>query len=116
VPICELSFPIEGDGLAPIVGMSNADIEAVVLLASDYASQRAESLGLKETPVSLDDLLRAARDYLPPRDMEMLEFMELLAVFEASNRRMLPPKYADLPIEALQERLHRLKLVAGHRR
>ena len=112
----ELSFPIEGDGLAPIVGMSNADIEAVVLLASDYASQRAESLGLKETPVSLDDLLRAARDYLPPRDMEMLEFMELLAVFEASNRRMLPPKYADLPIEALQERLHRLKLVAGHRR
>jgi SpoVK/Ycf46/Vps4 family AAA+-type ATPase len=112
----ELSFPLEGDALAPIVGMSNADIEAVVLLASDYASQRAESLGLKETPVSLDDLLRAARDYLPPRDMEMLEFMELLAVFEASNRRMLPPKYADLPIEALQERLHRLKLVAGHRR
>ncbi|MBL8633003.1 MAG: ATP-binding protein [Myxococcales bacterium] len=112
----DLSFPIAGDGLAPIVGMSNADIEAVVLLATDYASQRAEQLGLKETPVSLDDLLRAARDYLPPRDMEMLEFMELLAVFEASNRRMLPPKYADLPIEALQERLHRLKIVAGHRR
>jgi hypothetical protein len=42
--------------------------------------------------------------------------MELLAVFEASNRRMLPPKYADLPIEALQERLQRLKVVAGHRR
>ncbi|MBL9042875.1 MAG: ATP-binding protein [Myxococcales bacterium] len=112
----ELTFPIAGDGLLPIVGMSNADIEAVVLLASDYANQRAEEKGVGETPVSLDDLLRAARDYLPPRDMEMLEFMELLAVFEASNRRMLPPKYADLPIEALQERLHRLKVVAGHRR
>jgi len=112
----ELTFPIASDGLQPIVGMSNADIEAVVLLSSDYASQRAEAQGLAEQPVSLDDLLRAARDYLPPRDMEMLEFMELLAVFEASNRRMLPPKYADLPIEALQERLHRLKVVAGHRR
>ena len=112
----ELTFPIAGDGLLPIVGMSNAYIEAVVLLASDYANQRAEEKGVGETPVSLDDLLRAARDYLPPRDMEMLEFMELLAVFEASNRRMLPPKYADLPIEALQERLHRLKVVAGHRR
>ncbi len=112
----DLTFPIAGDGLQPIVGMSNADIEAVVLLASDYASQRAEATGVSEVPVSLDDLLRAARDYLPPRDMEMLEFMELLAVFEASNRRMLPPKYADLPIEALQERLHRLKIVAGRRR
>jgi SpoVK/Ycf46/Vps4 family AAA+-type ATPase len=112
----ELTFPITSDGLQPIVGMSNADIEAVVLLSSDYASQRAEAQGVTEQPVSLDDLLRAARDYLPPRDMEMLEFMELLAVFEASNRRMLPPKYADLPIEALQERLHRLKVVAGHRR
>lgn len=58
--------------------MSNADIEAVVLLASDYASQRAEATGVSEVPVSLDDMLRAARDYLPPRDMEMLEFMELL--------------------------------------
>ena len=112
----ELAFPIAGDALAPIVGMSNADIEAVVLLASDYASQRAETLGTGEVPVSIDDLQRAARDYLPPRDLEMLEFMELLAVFEASNRRMLPPKYADLPIEALQERLQRLKVVAGHRR
>jgi hypothetical protein len=46
----------------------------------------------------------------------MLEFMELLAVFEASNRRMLPPKYADLPIEQLQERLNRLKLTVGLRR
>jgi transitional endoplasmic reticulum ATPase len=42
----ELTFPIAGDGLLPIVGMSNADIEAVVLLASDYANQRAEEKGV----------------------------------------------------------------------
>jgi SpoVK/Ycf46/Vps4 family AAA+-type ATPase len=120
----ELRFPEHREALAPIVGMSNADIEAVVLLSSDYASQRAEAAAgetgtstvPKDAPVQLEDLVRASHDYLPPRDTEMLEFMELLAVFEASNRRMLPPKYADLPIEQLQERLNRLKLTVGLRR
>lgn len=112
----ELKFPEDHDALKPAIGMSNADIEAVVLLASDYASQRAEIAGQKEVPVSADDLNRAAHDYLPPRDTEMLEFMELLAVFEASNRRMLPQKYADLPIDELQQKLHRLKLTVGIRR
>ena len=120
----ELRFPEHREALVPIVGMSNADIEAVVLLSSDYASQRAEAAAgdtatstvPKDAPVQLEDLVRASHDYLPARDTEMLEFMELLAVFEASNRRMLPPKYADLPIEQLQERLNRLKLTVGLRR
>jgi hypothetical protein len=91
--------------------MSNADIEAVVLLASDYAAQ-----GESNAPVTALDLQKAAHDYLPSRDTEMLEFMELLAVFEASNRRMLPQKYADMSIEALHTRLHHLKLTVGTRR
>jgi hypothetical protein len=92
-----------------------------VLLASEYANQRAEdgaagaSAG-RDTPVQLDDLRRAARDYLPPRDLDMLEFMELLAVFEASNRRMLPPKYANMQSDELQARLNHLKLTVGLRR
>jgi transitional endoplasmic reticulum ATPase len=107
----ELRFPEHRELLTPIVGMSNADIEAVVLLSTDYASQRADN-----APVTAEDLGRAAHDYLPSRDTEMLEFMELLAVFEASNRRMLPQKYAELPIDALQARLHHLKLTVGTRR
>ncbi len=107
----ELRFPEHRSVLEPIVGMSNADIEAVVLLSSDYASQRAE-----QAAVSADDLTRAVRDYLPSRDIEMLELMELLAVFEASNRRMLPAKYADLPISDLQQRLQLLKITVGSRR
>jgi hypothetical protein len=35
--------------------------------------------------------------------------MELQAVFEASRRSMLPPKYRDLTLEQLQERLTALK-------
>lgn len=107
----ELRFPEHRELLTPIVGMSNADIEAVVLLSTDYASQRADN-----APVTAEDLGRAAHDYLPSRDTEMLEFMELLAVFEASNRRMLPQKYAELPIDALHARLHHLKLTVGTRR
>jgi hypothetical protein len=46
----------------------------------------------------------------------MLEYMELLAVFEASNRRMLPAKYAEVPVDELQARLMALKALVGSRR
>ena len=50
------------------------------------------------------------------RDRLMLEYMELLAVFEASNRRMLPKKYADVPVEELQAKLGLLRAQVGSRR
>jgi hypothetical protein len=92
---------------APMVGYSNADIEAVVMLAAEYA---------QEVPVGLTQFADAVRDYLPSRDVEMLEYMELVAVFEASNRRMLPKKYADLGMEELQQRLATLRAKVGSRR
>ena len=66
--------------------------------------------------ISRAQLQDAIHDYLPSRDSEMLEYMELVAVFEASNRRMLPKKYAELGIEALQERLKVLRVKIGNRR
>ena len=106
------SLPPAGVSVASrMVGYSNADIEAIVLLAADYASERGAEAG-----VTLEELYRATQDYLPSRDVEMIEYMELLAVFEASNRRMLPPKYADVPIDELQQRLQLLKLKVGSRR
>jgi transitional endoplasmic reticulum ATPase len=90
-----------------VVGYSNADIEAIVMLANDYSG---------DNPVTNDDLARAIRDYLPSRDVQMLEYMELLAVFEASNRRMLPAKYAEVPVDELQARLMALKALVGSRR
>ncbi|MSP59326.1 MAG: ATP-binding protein [Myxococcales bacterium] len=96
---------------AGMVGYSNADIEAIVLLAADYASERGPDVA-----VGVGDLARATLDYLPSRDVEMIEYMELLAVFEASNRRMLPKKYADLPVDELQARMQLLKIKCGGRR
>jgi hypothetical protein len=90
-----------------IVGYSNADFEAICLLAFDYSP---------DAPLTVQNFQQAIVDYLPSRDLEMLEYMELLAVFEASNRRMLPDKYARLSLDELQKRLAELKLRCGHRR
>jgi transitional endoplasmic reticulum ATPase len=104
----DVELPRDRDALsARLVGYSNADIEAVVLLANDYA---------REERVTLDHFAEAVRDYLPSRDLDMLEYMELLAVFEASNRRMLPRKYADLSVDELQQRLAALRARVGARR
>ena len=96
----------------PIVGYSNADFEALSLLAHDYAAER----GGPDAAITVEDFTRSVQDYLPSRDVEMLEYMELLAVFEASNRRMLPAKYARLTIDELQQKVAELKAKVGRRR
>jgi transitional endoplasmic reticulum ATPase len=110
-----LSFPADRALVSqPMVGLSNADFEAVVLLAAEIASGTDGGAG----PVRLtrEHLGQAIADYLPSRDSKMLEYMELLAVFEASNRRMLPQKYQTMSGEELQSRLELLRLECANRR
>ena len=95
-----------------LVGYSNADIEAVILLANEDAAR--ESGG--DAPVLASHFQRAAIDYFPSRDVELLEYMELLAVFESSSRRLLPAKYASLTPEELDTRLRHLRAIVGTRR
>jgi SpoVK/Ycf46/Vps4 family AAA+-type ATPase len=93
-----------------LIGYSNADVEAVVLMANDDAARAGA------TTVSADNFTRAASDYFPSRDAELLEYMELLAVFETSSRRLLPAKYASLTPEELDVRLRTLRAIVGSRR
>jgi transitional endoplasmic reticulum ATPase len=97
---------------AKLVGYSNADIEAVLLMANDDAAREAGG----EPAVTATHLAHAAADYFPSRDTEMLEYMELLAVFEASSRRLLPPQYASMTPEELDARLRALRVIVGSRR
>jgi ATP-dependent 26S proteasome regulatory subunit len=107
-----LEFPRDRAAISDrIIGYSNADFEALALLANDYAAENGP-----EAPVDLACFQKAVADYLPSRDVQMLEYMELLAVFAASTRRMLPQKYARLTLDELQTRLAELKLVCGNRR
>jgi SpoVK/Ycf46/Vps4 family AAA+-type ATPase len=95
-----------------LVGYSNADIEAVILMANDDAARE----GGTSSAVTSEHFLRAATDYFPSRDAELLEYMELLAVFEASSRRLLPAKYASMTPEELDARLRLLRAIVGGRR
>lgn len=95
-----------------LVGYSNADIEACLLLANEDAAR--ESGG--DAAVLASHFQRAAIDYFPSRDVELLEYMELLAVFESSSRRLLPAKYASLTPEELDTRLRHLRVIVGGRR
>lgn len=97
---------------AKLVGYSNADVEAVLLMANDDA---ARELG-DNTKVTKEFFTKAADDYFPSRDIELLDYMELLAVFESSSRRFLPVKYADMSPEQLDQKLRELRLRIGNRR
>jgi SpoVK/Ycf46/Vps4 family AAA+-type ATPase len=109
----EVDFvPIREGFATKLVGYSNADVEAVILMANDDAAR--ESGG--ESPVLSEHFIRAANDYFPSRDAELLEYMELLAVFETSSRRLLPPKYAGMSPEELDTRLRQLRATVGSRR
>ncbi|HYU25590.1 MAG TPA: ATP-binding protein [Thermoanaerobaculia bacterium] len=101
---------IRDDFSRKLVGYSNADVEAVILMANDDAAREGD------TTVSAARLISAAADYFPSRDVELLEYMELLAVFEASSRRFLPAKYAGMTPEELDLRLRALRIVVGSRR
>ena len=104
----DVMFPADREAIsAKLIGWSAADIEAVVLTALSYAG---------EARITRDFLRDAIADYLPSNDLEMLEYMELLAVFEASNRRLLPPKYAAMENDELQARLALLRAKIGNRR
>jgi transitional endoplasmic reticulum ATPase len=86
---------------AKLVGYSNADLEAVCLLALNLAGEGS----------TIDQACfeRAIGDYVPARDAGMLEYMEMLAVFEASRRSMLPQRYRDMSQDDFNARLRELK-------
>lgn len=83
------------EGLA---GYSNADLEALALLAVELARQQA-------SPLNAQALQQAALDFMPPQERDMIEFMELLAVSETSRRSMLPKRYRDLSMQDIQAQL-----------
>lgn len=108
-----VDFAAIRDGFSmKLVGYSNADVEAVILMANDDAAREAGG----EATVEAAHFIRAASDYFPSRDVELLEYMELLAVFETSSRRLLPAKYAEMTPEELDLRLRHLRLTVGGRR
>ncbi len=101
--------------MEPLDGYAAADLEAVAMLAKDEAEIRKleapkipgliEDLDDADATVEICDLRQAVEDFMPTRELEMIEYMELLAVHEASNRRLLPEKFRNIQVEELNRRL-----------
>ncbi len=90
-------------------GYSGAELELVLLAAADLAAADDRDV------ITQADLDAAVVDVIPSRDTRMLRYMELLAVFEASARRMLPDRYRDLGNDAVQRELDELRIALGPR-
>ncbi len=97
-----------GSVAAATDGYSGAELEALLIAAANHAADEGREL------LAAEDLDAALEDVIPSRDTRMLEYMELLAVFESSSRLMLPERYQDLPTEEVLNRLDAARaLLAG---
>ncbi len=90
-------------------GYSAAELEAVLLVAAGNAAAEDRD------QLAQEDLDGATDDVIPSRDVRMLQFMEMLAVFEASSRRMLPERYQSMDTEEVLKRLDLLRTTLGRR-
>lgn len=97
-----------GPAAASTEGYSGAELEAVLLVAAGLAAD-------EERDISTADLKGAVLDVIPSRDTRMLAFMEMLAVFESSSKRMLPERFRSLSTEEVQQRLDSLTAQLGGR-
>jgi ATP-dependent 26S proteasome regulatory subunit len=91
------------------VGYSGAELEAVLLAAVGVANDEERDV------IGEEDLRQATRDVIPSRDTRMLAYMEMLAVFESSSRRMLPERYRELDTAEVQKELDSLRAQLGRR-
>ncbi|HCH62619.1 MAG TPA: hypothetical protein DFR83_07445 [Deltaproteobacteria bacterium] len=90
-------------------GYSGAELESVLLAAGAHSAEADHEV------IEAEDLARAVADVIPSRDTRMLEFMEMLAVFESTNRRMLPERFQSLDTDTVHARLDALRLQLGRR-
>jgi transitional endoplasmic reticulum ATPase len=88
--------------LEPLAGYSNADLEAIALLALDLA--RSEGAALTAAHVQ-----QAIADFIPPQHSDTIQLMELLAVQESSRRSLLPERFARLAPSEVSELIGELK-------
>jgi transitional endoplasmic reticulum ATPase len=90
-------------------GYSSAELEAVMLAAASTAGDNDVDT------IRQEHVDQAAKDIIPSRDSRMLEYMELLAVFECSAKRMLPDRFRDLTTAEVQQRLDLVGAQLGRR-
>ncbi len=95
---CTLRAEAIEEACAALEGYSNADLEAVALLAAEFAERAG-------VPLDAERLGQAIGDFMPPQETAMLRYMEMLAVSETSRRSLLPQRFRTLSAQDVQTRL-----------
>jgi AAA+ superfamily predicted ATPase len=88
--------------LSRCIGLSGADIEAVLIRASMKSALENENV------VDLDDLKHALEDFIPPSYPTEIELQNLAAVLECTSTSLLPQKYKDADRAQLIRRANEL--------
>jgi len=99
---CQIDWTASEGLLARLDGYSNADLEALALLALEFAKR-------EDRAIDAEIFSRAIADFMPPQDVAMIRYMEMLAVYETSRRSMLPPRFRSLSPEQVHENLTTLR-------
>ncbi|HCZ13656.1 MAG TPA: AAA family ATPase [Accumulibacter sp.] len=94
----ELADEALRDACEALAGYSNADLEALALLAAEFAER-------ERGPLTSAVLARAIDDFMPPQEIAMVRYMEMLAVSETSRRSLLPQRFRSLSAQEVQTRL-----------
>lgn len=91
---------------AATAGDTGAEIEAVLRVGREAAGDAGR------TAIERADLDAAVADFIPSRDQFSLRYMEAVAAFECSSRRLLPERFAQLGAEALSRQIQELRVLA----
>lgn len=102
VELTDDSIAALGDAFAGLDGYSNADLEAIALLALDIARNEDQA-------IAATHLQQAIADFIPPQHTDTIQLMELLAVQESSRRSLLPERFAKLAPTEVSELIGELK-------
>jgi ATP-dependent 26S proteasome regulatory subunit len=88
---------------AKTAGYSGADLEGLLVTADRLASEQGREGVMDE------HVLAALADFIPSRNALYIEFMEVLAAFETSSKRLLPERYRGMSGAELDDRLQLLR-------
>lgn len=83
-------------------GYSNADLEAVGLLALEFSTSEGKAITVKH-------ISKAFEDFIPSREESMIKLMELLAAQETSRRSLLPDRFSKMTTQEINREISNYK-------
>jgi hypothetical protein len=88
--------------------LTGSDVEAILTRAKERAV-----LAEHDDDVRLEDLKEAVSSFIDPLDPNLLALQELAAVLSSSDKRYLPPRYAEADRSLLLEEFSRFKMMSA---